>query len=173
VTAAVLCYTGGVFIAASGQRSVAQALLGIARVPTVYAVVAAGMVLAAGVTVPVGILRPISLLSDASLPMMMLVLGMQLERASKPEKPAAVAAAVVVSLLVSPVTAFLIAPMVGLAGAAFQAAIIQAAMPAAVVTTILALEFDLDPSFPTTVVFASTLLSPLTVTGLIAYLSRH
>ncbi len=43
-------------------------------------------------------------------------------------------------------------------------------MPAAIVTTILALEFDLDPTFPTSVVFVSTLLSPITVTLLIAYL---
>ena len=43
-------------------------------------------------------------------------------------------------------------------------------MPAAVVTTVLALEFDLDSSFVTSVVFISTLLSPLTLVLLIAYL---
>ena len=43
-------------------------------------------------------------------------------------------------------------------------------MPAAIVTTILAMEFGLDPTFPTSVVFISTLLSPFTVTLVIAYL---
>jgi predicted permease len=43
-------------------------------------------------------------------------------------------------------------------------------MPTAVITTILALQFDLSPAFVTSTVFVSTLLSPLTLTPLIAYL---
>jgi predicted permease len=43
-------------------------------------------------------------------------------------------------------------------------------MPAAVVTTVLALEFDLDSSLVTGIVFLSTLLSPLTLVLLITYL---
>jgi malate permease and related proteins len=170
VVAAVLSYTVGVFLAASGHRSVIEALRGITRVPTVYAVAAAAVVLAAGARVPLGLMRAITLLSDAALPMMMLVLGMQLQRARRSEHPAAVATAVVLSLVVSPLLAFPVAMALGLSGPAFEAGIVQAAMPAAIVTTILALEFDLDPTFPTAVVFLSTLLSPLTVTVLIAYL---
>jgi predicted permease len=45
-------------------------------------------------------------------------------------------------------------------------------MPAAVVTTVLALEFDLDPSFATSAVFVSTLLSPFTIVLVIAYLQH-
>jgi predicted permease len=49
-------------------------------------------------------------------------------------------------------------------------AIVVSAMPAAVVTTVLALEFNLDSAFVTSVVFLSTLLSPITLVLLIAYL---
>ncbi len=170
VVAAMLSYTLGVFLAASGHRSVMEALRGITRVPTVYAVAAAAAVLATGAQVPLGVMRAITLLSDAALPMMMLVLGMQLQRARRSEHPAAVATAVALSLIVSPLIAFPVALALGLSGPAFEAGIVQAAMPAAIVTTILALEFDLDPTFPTAVVFLSTLLSPVTVTVLIAYL---
>jgi predicted permease len=45
-------------------------------------------------------------------------------------------------------------------------------MPAAVVTTVLALEFDLDPSFATSTVFVSTMLSPFSLVLIIAYLQR-
>ena len=55
-------------------------------------------------------------------------------------------------------------------GVARDVAIVVSAMPAAVVTTVLALEFDLDSAFVTSVVFVSTLLSPLTLVLLIAYL---
>jgi predicted permease len=57
-----------------------------------------------------------------------------------------------------------------MAGPARQAAVLQASMPTAVVTTILALEFDVAPTFVTSTVFVTTVLSPLTLTVLIAYL---
>jgi predicted permease len=43
-------------------------------------------------------------------------------------------------------------------------------MPTAVVTTVIALEFDLEPAFVTSVVVASTLISPFTLTFVIAWL---
>jgi hypothetical protein len=172
VTSSILVYTVGVFLAASGRRSLREALLGVTRVPAVYGVIAATLVLIAGVSLPVPIMRPVSMLTDASLPMMILVLGMQLERAGTPERPAPLIAAVALSLLVTPALAIALAFAMPLTGAAFQAGIIQASMPAAIVTTIIALEFELTPSFVTNVVFASTLLSPLTLTGLIAWLQR-
>src|SRR5258705_430801 len=65
VTSAILVYTFGVFVAASGRGSLRSALLRIARVPAVYAVVAAVTVLAAGATVPLAAMRPVGLLHDA------------------------------------------------------------------------------------------------------------
>jgi predicted permease len=172
VTSAILVYTVGVFVAASGRGSLRSTLLGVARVPAVYAVVAAVIVLAAGATVPLAVMRPVGLLNDAALPVMVLVLGMQLERATLPAHPAAVTAAVVLSLVVAPILAFALSATLGLAGAARQASIIEASMPSAVVTTVLALEFDLDAGFSTSVVMFSTLLSPFTLVFLIAYLQR-
>jgi len=172
VTSATLVYTCGVFVAASGRGSIRSAALGIARVPAIYAVVAAVAVLAAGATVPLAVMRPVALLSDAALPVMVLVLGMQLERVTTPSHPAAVTAAVVLSLVVAPILAFALSATLGLTGAARQASIIEASMPAAVVTTVLALEFDLDAGFSTSVVMVSTLLSPFTLVLLIAYLQR-
>jgi hypothetical protein len=149
---------------------VRRALRGILKVPAAWAVVAAAMVLASGLTMPLALMRPITLLGDAALPMMILVLGMQLERASFPERPRVVAVAVTLSLAVAPVVALAMASLLGLAGPARQAAVLQASMPTAVVTTILALEYDVMPAFVTSVVLLATLLSPLTLTVLIAYL---
>jgi len=172
VTAAILIYTAGILVAASGHGSLRIALMRLVKVPAVYAVTAAIIVLTTGVTVPVTVMRPIGLLSDAAIPVMLLVLGMQLERAVRPRHPMAVGAAVVLSLFVTPLIAFGLAAGLGLTGAARQAAIIEASMPAAVITTVLALEFDLDAAFATNVVFFTTLLSPVTLVLLIAYLQR-
>jgi len=172
VTSAILIYTAGVLVAASGHGSLRVALTRVVKVPAVYAVTAAIIVLSTHATVPVAVMRPIGLLSDAAIPIMLLVLGMQLERAVMPKHPAAVAAAVVLSLVVAPTIAFGLTWLLGITGAARQAAIIEASMPAAVITTVLALEFDLDAGFSTSVVFFTTLLSPLTLVLLIAYLQR-
>jgi len=172
VTNAILIYTAGILVAASGHGSVRLALTRLFKVPALYAVIAAVIVLATGATVPIAVMRPIGLLSDAAIPIMLLVLGMQLERAVMPKHPKAVAAAVVLSLVVAPLIAFALTALLGLTGAAKQAAIIEASMPAAVITTVLALEFNLDASFSTSVVFFTTLLSPITLVLLIAYLQR-
>jgi predicted permease len=119
---------------------------------------------------PAVVQTPITLLGDAAVPMMIIVLGMQLERAAMPKRPAVVAAAVLISLVLTPLMALGIGHLVGLRGAAYQAGVLQASMPTAVITTILALEFDALPDFVTSVVFVSTLLSPFTVTLMIAYL---
>lgn len=172
ITSAILTYTAGVVIAASGRRTLAEAALGLLRVPMLYGLLAAGIVLGLGVLPPAAVMRPIGLMSDAALPVMLLVLGMQLQRAQRPENPRLVAVSVVMGLLMAPIVAFVLARLMGLAGPAFRAGVLEASMPAAVSTTILALEYDLPASFVTSVVFVSTMLSPLTLTVLIAYLQQ-
>jgi predicted permease len=170
VTSSILTYTVGVFLAAAGRRSLRQALIGITRIPAIYGVAVALIIIALGATVPMSIMRPIGMLSDAALPTMVLVLGMQLERAKMPDRPSIVGVAVVLSLIAAPVVALGLTSVLGLSGAPRQAGVILASMPVAVVTTILALEFEIAPAFVTSAVFVSTLLSPLTLTPLIAYL---
>jgi hypothetical protein len=95
---------------------------------------------------------------------------MQLEKGAWPERPGLVAAAAVLALVVSPLLGFLLARLLGLQGIARQAVIVESAMPSAVITTILALEFDVAPRFVTSVVVVTTLVSPVTVSLLIALL---
>jgi hypothetical protein len=73
-------------------------------------------------------------------------------------------------LVFAPFLAIGLAALFGLTGTAFQAGVLQSSMPTAVFMTILATEYDVEPSFVSSVVVASTLLSPLTVTPLLAYL---
>jgi predicted permease len=167
VANAVLTYTLGVFLASAGRRSVKEALRGVLKVPAIYGVVAAAVVVATGARLPLAVQRPVELLGDAALGAMILVLGMQLARGAWPERPALVLLAVTLSLVVTPVLAFGASAALGLAGPARQAAIVQSGMPSAVLTTILALEFDVLPSFVTACVLLGTLASTFTVTCLI------
>ena len=79
--------------------------MSVLKIPAIYGIAAAIIVLATGISVPTALLRPISMLSDAALPLMILVLGMQLERAARPSRPVLVAVAVCVSLVLAPMVA--------------------------------------------------------------------
>ncbi|TAK15556.1 MAG: AEC family transporter [Acidobacteria bacterium] len=167
---AVLTFVLGSYIAAAGQRSPAAALVGVLKMPIIYAAGAALLVKYSGVTLPTLAVRPIGLLSGAALPLMMLILGMQLERAKFPKRVVPLAVGIGTSLVVSPIVALLLCSWLGIDGPARQAAVTLSAMPVAVSTTILALEFEVEPDFVTGAVFLSTILSPLTLAPLIAYL---
>lgn len=170
LTGSVTTYVAGAFFAGSRRGKIAGALDKIWRMPSLYGVAIALIVLAIGRPVPTMVMRPVEMLSDAALPVMILVLGMQLERAVWPSRPGIMVLAVGISLLAAPFVALGLASLVGVSGAAKQAAVILSSMPVAVVTTILALEFELAPEFVTSAVFVSTVASPLTLTPLIAYL---
>ena len=170
LTGSVLTNTVGAFLAAAGRHSFRRALMSVLRMPALYGIAAAVLVLMAGATVPTPVMRPITMLSDAALPLMILVLGMQLERAAAPARPGLVAIAVGVSLVAAPLVALGLTSLLDVSGPARQAVVVLASMPVAVATTILALEFDGSPDFVTGAVFLSTLLSPFTLTPLIAYL---
>lgn len=166
----VTTYVAGSFFADSHRGRIAGALEKVWKMPSLYGVALALVVLAIGKPVPEALMRPVGLLSDAALPVMILVLGMQLERAVWPARPGIVILAVGISLLVAPLVALGLTSLFGISGPARQVAVILSSMPVAVVTTILALEFELAPEFVTSAVFVSTILSPLTLTPLIAYL---
>jgi len=170
VTSAIMVYTIGVFIAARGGHDMRGALKGVLKVPALYALAAAGVFLVFHLTPPVMLMRPVGMLSDAALPMLLLILGMQLKRAVAPQRPRVVGTAVALSLVISPLIGLGLTLLLGFSGPSRAAAITLASMPAAVVTTVLALEFELDSSFITSTVFISTLLSPLTLVPIIALL---
>jgi hypothetical protein len=73
-------------------------------------------------------------------------------------------------LILSPVIALLLVPVFGLSGIARKSGIVEAAMPAAVFNTIIAIEYDVEPDFVTGVVFTTTIISPLTLTLVLALL---
>lgn len=169
-TMVVLTYTLGVLTASLGRSSLKEALLGLLRIPAVYAMLLALLTNTLHLKLPVAIDRTVLTLSNGAIPMLLVVMGIQLRQARWNGKLLALGIANVMRLLVSPLLALLAAPWFGLQGVAFQAAVTESAMPTAVLMTVLATEYDLEPAFVTSVVISTTLLSPLTLTPLLAYL---
>jgi predicted permease len=115
------------------------------------------------IALPVVADRPIALLADALIPMMLLTLGIQLGQMARPHVGSLVAVPIAAKLAVAPAVAAALAGLGGLAGLPGDVVIVQAAMPAAVFTSLVALEHDMEPDLVTTIVLAGTLVSVITL----------
>ncbi len=170
VTAAILTYTLGVFIASLGSMSVKDSLLGLLKVPMIYAVALAFLFTAMGWTLPLALDRTVNLLADAAIPVLLVLMGIQLHHTQWNGQTKALVLSNGMRLIGGPILALGLSVVFGLTGTARQAGVTEAAVPTAVMMTVLATEYNIKPSFVTTAVFTSTLLSPLTLTPLLAYL---
>lgn len=172
VFSTVVVYTAGILVASMGKSSARQALRNLLGVPAFYGLVAAGIVRGGDAQVPLFVDRAVSLLSEAAIPVMMVILGLQLAeiRAWPHRRAALIGSAGFLQLVVTPLIGLVLAGLIGLSGPARQAAVLQSAMPAGVVTTVLAVEYELDTELVSGTLLLTTLLSPLTLTPLISYL---
>jgi hypothetical protein len=100
----------------------------------------------------------------------MVLLGVQFHTIKLKGNLAPLAAGSAIRLLASPALMIGISALFGLHGAIRQAVILEAAMPSAVINTVLATQYDADPPYVAGVVAATTLLSPFTLTPLLAFL---
>ena len=165
-----LAYTLGVFIASSGELSARQALARLGKLPAVYAAVLAIIVYSFAIPLPAPLLRGLEIAGSGAIPVMLVILGMQIADLRGGLSWRLALPAVSVRLLLGPVMGLLVATVLGLQGLSRSTSIIEASMPTAVFTIILATEFGLQPAIVTGIVVVSTLLSPLTIATTITLL---
>ena len=170
VTTTLLFYTLGVLIASLGHMNFRSAMLGLFKVPTLYAVILALIVNATHFELPLSLQRAVDLASGGTIPAMLVLLGLQMTQVEFSKNLGALRLSVVMRLLAAPAIALLITALFGIQGAARQGAMTQASMPSMVSSTVLAAEYNLDSKLIAEVIFVSTLLSPLTLTPLLVFL---
>lgn len=163
VTSTFLVYTVGVFIASMGELSWRESIGKLLRLPAVYAAVSAIIVYSFQITVPSPIMSAINIAAKGAIPVMLVVLGMQMAQVNGRFHHRLAIPAITIRLLIGPLLGLGVATILGLQGLSRNAAIVESSMPAAVITIILATEFDLQPTAVTTVVVIGTLISPLTI----------
>lgn len=169
----IMNYTFGVFIASSGRETVKGALLSILRVPAVYVVPAAFILRATvGDGLPPVVLRSVKLMADAAIPAMLILLGLQLNHAARLQKLNLVGTGTTIKLLVAPCIAVALAALFNLDLLARTAFIMQCSTPTAVITLVMASEYNLDEGLSLNLVMVTTLLSPLTLSVVIYLLQQ-
>jgi predicted permease len=172
VTTTILFNTAGVVIASIGHMDLKSALVGLFKIPILYSVTSALLIKGFGIQLSLPLSRTIETAANGAIPVMLILLGLELTRIQWSHGFRALGLGVFTKLLFGPLAGLLLANFFGLQGAAQQGAVLEAAMPAAVATTVVASEYKLEAPLVTAIVFLGTVLSPLTLTPLIVYLAR-
>jgi len=167
----VLSSSVGVYLGASSGASVWTALKRVARVPLVYAALAGLVLNLAGWPVPEPLAKAIGLLGQASVPVMLTMLGITLaetfQQGAETRCLPALGVVTAMRLILSPILAFFLAGWLGMDDLARNVTVLESAMPSAVMTIILATEFEADSAFAALCVLGTTLGSLVTVTLLL------
>lgn len=173
VAGSTTAYTLGVYTASNGQASMRASLMNVLKTPAIYALVAAFLLKGLGINqLPPAIDRTVGLLAEASIPLMLVLLGLQLGELGSLTKLRLVFTGAFLRLIFAPVLSVFMAALFGLTGDARLAFILQAGMPTAVMTIILSTEFDTDRDLALNLILVTTFLSPITL-SIIIYLLQH
>jgi predicted permease len=157
--------------AANWQRGLSlSALASVLKTPALIALPPAILVNVLQIDIPVPLARAVKLLSDAMIPVMLVSLGVQLATNGLPRFTADVWLASIIRLAGGAAVAFALAPQFNVIGVDRAVGIIQAAMPVAVLASIIAIENDLEPDFVMGTVMLSTILALPMLTVVLALL---
>ncbi|MFJ7934505.1 AEC family transporter [Sporosarcina sp. NPDC096371] len=163
----LLMNTIGIFFASIGgeeKATLRQSFQRVIRMPLIYAAVLGVGLQLLPITVPQTLMEGISLVADASIPTVMLVLGMQLAAiARKKVAYRYVSAVVVVRMVLSPLIAAGFLYFMPINDLLKAVIIVQSAMPSAANTTMFALQFGTEPDLVSFTTFITTLISIVTI----------
>lgn len=173
VAGTTMTFSMGVYIASNGRASVKDSITNVLKTPTFLALLFTFFLKSVGVTeLPIVVDRTTKLLADASIPLMLVLLGLQMGQFARFDRLRLIMTGVGLRLLVAPLLAIVLAGVMGITGDARLAFITQAGMPTAVVTIVLATEFNTDRDLALNLIMVSTFLSPITLSILIYLLQN-
>lgn len=171
VTTAFLGNTLGVFVASSGKATPLEALRRTTRVPMLYAACLGLLMGYFQVGLPVGLMRAVDTLADAAVPALLVLLGAQLSLAPIQGRQRVLVRTALIRLVGGPILALLLCLLWNVQGLERTIVILQASMPTAVSATVLATEYDAAPNLVATIVALTTIVSLVSVSGVLWMLS--
>jgi len=163
----LLMNTVGIFFASMGgerNATLRESIKRVIRMPLIHAAVIGVAFQLLGVTVPQTLTEGISLIADASIPTVMLVLGMQLAVITRKKVIYKyVSAVVIIRMLASPIIAIILLYFMPINDLLKSVIIIQSAMPAAANTTMFAIQFGTEPDLVSFTTLVTTIISIATI----------
>lgn len=169
ITGSVLSNTVGIVLASLSGGRLRDALISPLKVPALWAVPPALVV--RGRDLAPWLSESLGMLSDAAVPLMLVVLGLQAtsQRPTRSNFSEALGP-VSLRLLAGPLLALAATSTLGLIGTTQQTLVVLGGMPAGVVVTIIATRYNAQPDLAARTVMISTVASFFTLTLLITSL---
>ena len=161
----------GVYYAARGSEGARAALKAVFEMPATYAVILAILLKVTDIGFPANLLAVIDLLAPATIPVIMVILGMQLADINlgglQWQK---ISFGVVVRLFLSPALAAVILLYIPMDPLLAKVLILTSAMPSAANTVMYAVQFKTEPDLVSSTTLITTLISIFTITFLLVFL---
>lgn len=159
--------TFGVFQASSGNRDYKQAFKNMLIMPSLYVVSVVIILKAFDIIIPEMIMIPLRNISNGFVAVALITLGVQLAEVKINSNFKDIFTVSFIRLIAAPLLGFLLISFMGVEGILAKALILGVSTPSAVTTAIIAKEFDNEPEYASQIVFFTTLLSAVTVSGII------
>ncbi|MFC3418952.1 AEC family transporter [Salinicoccus hispanicus] len=159
--------TVGIFIASFGNGatiSVKEAVVSIFRIPVIYGALAGILIQLADITIDDKLMEIIEMTGNASIPVVMLILGMQLAQITKEKfKVKNITTVIAVRMIISPIIAMILVMFMPIDDTMKAVFIILNAMPVAANSTMLAVQFNVKPNLVSFSTLVTTLFSLITI----------
>ncbi|MED4124891.1 AEC family transporter [Halalkalibacterium halodurans] len=161
----------GVYYAARGKAGVRMAIRAVMQMPATYAVIVALALQAIPVEIPANFLMTVDIIAEATVPTVMIILGMQLAMIKWEHFDwSKITYGTILRLIVSPLIAFGITLVFPFDPLLAKVLIVSAAMPSAATIVMYAVQFQAEPRLVTSITLITTLFSVVTITVLLAIL---
>ncbi|MBN2808002.1 MAG: AEC family transporter [Deltaproteobacteria bacterium] len=162
--------TLAIYIASRGRDSAAKALLEMFKVPLFHAIVLATIWRFFNLPMPQIIFKAIDMVGQAAIPGLLMLLGMQLARTRLKGELLPMFSSSFLRLLISPLLAIGLCFVLNIQGLPRNVLILQTSTPAAIIPLLYAINYDTHPEMVAGTILVSTVLSALTLTGLLYFL---
>lgn len=156
----------------SREKSVGRVLIDVIKIPMFHALVLALLMSGLSITLPDFLSKSIGLISQAAIPLFIFILGLQLAAIKlKFGFIKIVLLAVCIRLVISPALAYPFLDLIGVSGLEQKIAVVQTSTPAALLPLMYAIRFNRSPDLLAAIIFTTTLLSGVSLTALIKFIS--
>jgi len=161
----------GVYYAARGNAGAKAAIKAVLEMPPTYAVILALLFKWADIQIPENIMSAINLLGPATIPLVMVILGMQIAEInlSKLEWEK-ISFGIIIRLFLSPLIAIAIICFIPMDPLLEKVLILTAAMPSAANTVIYAVQYDTEADLVSSITLITTVISIFSITALLVIL---
>lgn len=162
----------GVYYASRNTAGAIEGVRQVIRMPATYAALLAFICKGFGIELPEGLYGTVKMVSGGSIPLMMVVLGMQLATIKTFRfNWQVLLSAVSIRMIISPLLAFGFISFLDLDPMVSGVILVMSAMPSAASAAMFAIEFDTEPELVSSIMLVTTVFSFVSITVLLNILA--